>query len=113
MFLSLFKKEEKKAEKLNSLYEKIKSYYNFESINEMRKKELCELMEKFSYLPYPHIKALEELSPAEVLFALEKKWQNEGVFDNGSFNFENSKISPYLLISIIRKESRFKRIYRC
>ena len=94
MLLSLFKKEEKKAEKLNSVYEKIKSYYDCGSVSEKRKNELAELTYKYLYLPYPHIKVLEELTPAEVLFALEKKWQNEGVFDNGSFNFENSKISP-------------------
>ena len=33
------------------------------------------LIEKNGYLPYPHIKALEELTPAEVLFGLEIKWE--------------------------------------
>ena len=50
-------------------------------------------MDKNGFLPYPHIKALEELSNAEVLFALEKKWINEGIMKNGVFSFENSQIS--------------------
>jgi len=43
---------------------------------------LQNLVEKYGYLPYSHIKALEELTPAEILFALEIKFKNEGVFEN-------------------------------
>ena len=49
-------------------------------------------MAKYGYLPYPHIKALEELTDAEVLWALESKWENEGVFENGKFNFTKSSV---------------------
>ncbi len=94
MFFKLFKKEEKKADELNLLYEKLKNYYNFDSITKERKKYFDEQLEKYGYLPYPHLKTLEELSNAEVLYALEKKWQNEGIFTQGIFNFENTKISP-------------------
>ena len=90
MFFNLFQKEEKKSQLLNDVYAKIKSYYKFDEITEERKAILNELIEKYNYLPYPHIKALEELSPAEVLFVLEKKLEHEGVFKSDSFEFENS-----------------------
>lgn len=93
MFFNLFKKEEKKSEKLNEIYSKLRKIYDFESISEGRKMYLNNLMEENGFLPYPHIKALEELSPAEVLFCLETKWRNEGVFQDNEFNFENNQIS--------------------
>ncbi len=93
MFCGLFKKEVKKSDVLNAIYPKIKSFYGYEAISEDRKKYLDELMEKYGYLPYPHIKALEELTDAEVLYALEKKWINEGVLKDGIFSYENNKIS--------------------
>ncbi len=93
MFFGLFKKEEKKSDILNTLYLQLKSFYEFETLSSERKKYLNELLDKYGYLPYPHIKVLEELSPAEVLFALEKKWQNEGVLKDGVFDFENDKVS--------------------
>ena len=79
MLFSFLKKEEKKSDKLNEIYSKIKSYYDYESISDERKKYLQDLMQKNGYLPYPHIKALEELTDAEVVFALEFKWQNQMV----------------------------------
>jgi len=93
MFFGLFKKEGKKADILNNLYAKIKTFYNFDDITDERKNYLSGLLEKHGYLPYPHIKALEELTPAEVIFALEKKWENEKVLKDGLFEFENDKIS--------------------
>ena len=93
MFFNLFKKEENKAQKLNEIYSQLKSFYNVESITDERKKYLTEIMNQNGFLPYSHIKALNELSAGEVLFALEKKWENEGIFQNGTFNFENSQVS--------------------
>lgn len=94
MFFNLFKKEEKKADNLNAVYAKIKAYYGFNTISEERKLYLDEQLEKYGYLPYPHIKVLEELSEAETLYALEKKWEKEGVLKNGIFEFDNNQISP-------------------
>lgn len=92
----LFGKKEvlRKDSQLNQIYLKLKTIYKFDEISEDRKTYLCELMEKYQYLPFPHIKALEELSDAEVLFALEFKWKLNGVFRNGEFFVENNKISP-------------------
>lgn len=89
----LFKKEtENSCEALNSFYEKLREMYSFDSISEERKEYLKEQMSHYGYLPYPHIKALEELSNAEVLFALESKWEQNGVFENGRFNFEKASV---------------------
>lgn len=88
-------KEEKKRKDIeaNEIYSKLKEIYKFDEISEDRKSFLRELVEKYQYLPYPHIKALEELSPAEILFSLETKWKVNKVFDGEKFNFDNDKIS--------------------
>lgn len=95
----LFKKESRvrslphhNKEKINEIYSKLKELYKVEEISEARKTELRELVEKYGYLPYPHIKVLEELCPAEVLFALETKFKNENVFDGENFDF--IQVSP-------------------
>ncbi len=92
----LFAKKEvvKKDFELNQIYSRLKEIYKFDEISDERKDYLRELMEKYQYLPYPHIKALEELSDAEVLFSLEYKWGLNGVFKKGEFTFEDDKISP-------------------
>lgn len=79
---------------INEIYSKLKDFYKFDDISEHRKSYLKELVEKNQYLAYPHIRALEELSPAEVLFALETKWGVNGIFDGEKFIFESDKISP-------------------
>ena len=88
----LFKKETSSAELLNDFYSKLREMYSFESVSDERKEYLKSEMSKYGYLPYPHIKALEELSDAEVLWALESKWENEGVFKDGKFNFDNASV---------------------
>ena len=87
MLSFLFKKETSSAEILNDFYSKLRELYSFETISEERKDYLKSTMAKYGYMPYPHIKALEELSDAEVLWALESKWENEGVFKDGKFEF--------------------------
>ncbi|MCM1004643.1 MAG: hypothetical protein NC408_09945 [Candidatus Gastranaerophilales bacterium] len=86
----LFKKETSSVESLNEFYSKLKEMYSFDSISEERKASLKSTMDKFGYLPYPQIKALEELSDAEVLFALESKWEAEGVFKDEKFEFDKA-----------------------
>ncbi|MCQ2754300.1 MAG: hypothetical protein MJ231_04535 [bacterium] len=87
----LFKRETSCLESVNEFYSKLKGLYSFDNITYERKEYLKSEMEKYGYLPYPHIKALEELTDAEVIFALETKWENEGVLKDGKFNF--TKIS--------------------
>jgi len=86
----LFKKETSSAELLNDFYSKLKDLYSFDSISDDRKEFLKSQMDKFGYLPYPHIKALEDLTNAEVLYALESKWGSEGVFKDGKFSYEKA-----------------------
>ena len=89
----LFKKDvQDYCSTVNSFYSQLREMYSFESISEERKEYLSSTMARFGYLPYPHIKALEELSDAEVLFSLESKWQANGVFENGSFNFTKASV---------------------
>lgn len=80
------KKEEKKKDiQINDIYPQIKELYSAEAIADERKLHLTHLIKKYGYLPYSHIQALEELTAAEVLFGLEIKWENEGIFEYGKF----------------------------
>ena len=93
MLAFLFKKETENAcEKLNSFYSELKEMYPFDLISDERKEYLKSQMETFGYLPYPHIKALEELSNSEVLYALEYKWQANGIFKDGKFEFDKTSV---------------------
>lgn len=90
----LFKKENvgwalahQNKQYINEIYLKLKELYKVDEISDERKKYLTETVEKYGYLPYPQFKVLEELCPAEVLFALEVKFKNEDVFDGEKFNF--------------------------
>ncbi len=87
------RKNDTECEKLNSVYKKLKQVYSFDNISEERKKELSKLISEFGYLPYPYVRALEELTPEEILFGLEIKWKNNGIFDGEKFTFADNKIS--------------------
>lgn len=82
-----------KSVEINNIYSALKKAYPSDKISEERKKELSGLIKKYGYLPYPYIKALEELTPEEILFGLEIKWADNGIFKDGKFEFQNNKIS--------------------
>ena len=88
----LFKKETSSVELLNEFYSKLREMYSFESISDERKEYLKSTMSHYGYLPYPHIKALEELTDAEVLWALESKWESQGVFKDGKFDYTKASV---------------------
>ena len=89
------KKEQATYKFLNSVYKKLRDLYLYENISEERKKYLKSLIELNGYLPYPYVKAVEEISPAEVLYGLEIKWKKNGVMnEQGDFSFSDDKISP-------------------
>ena len=94
--LNIFKKKDtvNKAEELNKIYGNLKKYTRYNELSDERKEQLRNIVRKYGYLNYPHLKVLEELSAAETLCALEIKWENNGVFKDGKFNFDNDKISP-------------------
>ena len=93
----LFKKKNNlttdKSERLNKIYTCLKNKYPSDNISDDRKTELKNLITKYGYLPYPYIKALEELTNEEVLFGLEMKWEANGIFNSGKFSFKNDKVS--------------------
>lgn len=80
------------VEQIGEIYTKLKKIYKFDEISQFRKTYLKELPDKYNYLPYPYTKALDELSPAEILFALSIKWEKEGIFDGEKFTFAH--VSP-------------------
>ena len=80
-------------ERINEIYSALKKAYPSENISDERKSELEKLIKDNGYLPYPYIKALEELTPEEILFGLEIKWQDNKIFANGKFTFANNKVS--------------------
>ncbi len=94
MFRFIKKPASKQDQKINLHYKKLKELYKYKELSEERKEFLKEKITKYGYLPYPHIKALEELSPAEVLYGLEIKWSLNNTFHNNYFKFDNDKISP-------------------
>ncbi len=92
----LFGKKQVEPQKdvlINDIYEKLCKLYEVENINVDRKKYLTDTIAEYGYLPYPYFKALEELTPAETLFALRQKWIANGVFKEDKFTFSNDKIS--------------------
>ena len=82
-----------KSTKLNEFYTCLRKKYPSENISAERKTELEKLISKYGYLPYPYIKALEEISYEEILFGLEIKWKANKIFENGRFSFSDDKIS--------------------
>uniref|UniRef100_UPI0040263013 hypothetical protein n=1 Tax=Candidatus Stercorousia sp. TaxID=3048886 RepID=UPI0040263013 len=85
--------QNEKVVRLNKIYAALKENYPAEKISENRKNELSSLIKKYGYLPYPYIKALEELTPEEILFGLEIKWGDNKVLKNNEFIVTDDKIS--------------------
>jgi len=94
MFNFLFsKKEENIVEGLNEVYSKLVDKYEVENISKDRKQYLKDIVAKNGYLPYPYFKALDELTPAETLYALQEKWIQNGIYQGGKFVVANNNIS--------------------
>lgn len=74
---------------LNSLFNKFKGLYGYDEISQERKNFIEELIRKYGYLPFSHIKALEELSDAEVLFGIQIKMELANTFVDGEIRFDN------------------------
>ncbi len=95
MFGFLQKKQEiNKSEIFNKQYKIIKDLYEKVTIPLERKKELSDLIEKYGYLPYSQAKAIEKLTPAEVIFCLEKKLEINESFKENTLVIKNNNTSP-------------------
>ena len=94
MLKFLFKKETKvtKSAQLTTFLNDLKELYNYNSISEERKTYLKNLLDKYGYIPYPHIRALEELSDAETIFCVEYKWAKNNIYVDGEFCFVNPSV---------------------
>ncbi|MFW6225113.1 MAG: hypothetical protein ACOC4B_02495, partial [Bacteroidota bacterium] len=78
---------------LNELLNSLKDRFNTTIVDESRKNYIIELVNRYGYLPYPHIKALKELSDAETIVALEAKLKLNKTYDDSGFNFAEDNIS--------------------
>lgn len=79
---------------LTRVFNELKNLYNINSIDENKKSFIKEQIQKYGYLPYPQMKALEELTEAETLFALEEKLKVNSTYKDEEFIFEHENISP-------------------
>ena len=61
------------ANELDVLLAKIAQIYRVDDIDTLRKSYLTDTINKYGYLPYPHYKALQELTSGEAIFCLIKK----------------------------------------
>ena len=82
------------SENLTHIFAGLKSLYNVTAIDENRKNYIINKVQKYGYLPYPHIKALEELTEAETLLALEEKLKLNNIYKDEKFSFNAENISP-------------------
>ena len=85
---------DERSKELTLFLKKLKDIYRGYDISEGRKAYLRRIIEQYGYLPYPHIRALEELNAADTLFGLEIVWKLNGVFENDAFKFNKGEISP-------------------
>ncbi|MCR5260795.1 MAG: hypothetical protein K6C94_03045 [Candidatus Gastranaerophilales bacterium] len=92
------------SKELSDFLIKLKEIYRGNDISEGRKAYLRRVIEKYGYLPYPHIRALEELNAADTIFGLEVKWRLNGVLENSQFKFNKGEISPVSRAGITNSE---------
>lgn len=92
----LFKNKTKNPPKdvyINDIYNKLAKHFGVNDISEERKKYLRTVMLTHGYLNFPYSKAINEITDAEVLYALQFKWIDNHIFNDNKFRFENDKIS--------------------
>ncbi|MBQ9246565.1 hypothetical protein IJ182_09895 [bacterium] len=95
MFDFLFKKNKAdKSEIFNKLYSIVKNLYAAEEVKKERKDELAKLIVKYGYLPYSQAKAIDELTPSEVIFCLETKLTLNKTFNDNQLIIKDNEISP-------------------
>ena len=88
------KKNPPKVIRINDIYHKLSNHFGVDKITDERKKELRTTMLTYGYLNFPYSKALDEITDAEVLYALQFKWLDNHIFNEDKFRFEDDKISP-------------------
>lgn len=79
-------------ETLTTIFNKLKEIYGYNELDPNRKNELVALIDKYGYLPYSHIRALNELTPAETIAGIETKLGLNRTYLDGNFVFKD--LSP-------------------
>ncbi len=81
------------SKELSELLAKIAQIYHVDEICSARVEYLSKTIGKYGYLPYPQFKVLEELTPAEAIFALIEKLKYAKTFVNKEFvDFKNPSV---------------------
>lgn len=75
------------TESLNNIWSRMKEFFNTDTIPHERKEYLSSLIAQKGYLPYTQVQALEELSDAEVIFAVEEKLKKNSTYNGSEFIF--------------------------
>ena len=96
MFQKLFKCKKSEAKKLDTIWNSLKTFYKVNELSDEEKKAIEEKINKFGYFPMSHIEALNNLTCAQTVYAVELKLKLSKVLNenNNKFNFNNNEISP-------------------
>ena len=71
--LNLLQKNVFNSFDIKEIYNKLVQIYCINDVSIERKQYLSDTIDKYGYMPYPHYKALEELTDGEIVFCLTKK----------------------------------------
>ncbi len=80
--LNLLSKNTFSGTKLQEVFAKVKDIYCINDVSEERKQYLTDTIQKYGYLPYPHYKVLDELTPSEIIYAYVEILKLEGTYEN-------------------------------
>jgi len=80
--LNLLSKSPFSGSKLQEVFAKIKEIYCINDVTEERKQYLTDTIQKYGYLPYPHYKVLDELTPSEIIYTYVEILKLEGTYEN-------------------------------
>ncbi len=78
------------SDNLNQIINELKNLFEVEKVDENRKNQIAEMVNKYGYIPYSHIRALKELSEAETIIALEEKLKLNNTYTENYFTFEET-----------------------
>jgi len=82
------------SDSLTAIFNKLKSLYKTETVDKERKDFIIEQVSKYGYLPYPFVKAQEELTPAETIIGIEEKLKINNIYNDSEFLFTAGEVSP-------------------
>jgi len=80
--LNLLSKNAFGSIKLQETFSKIKEIYCINDVSDERKKYLSGTVQKYGYLPYPHYKVLDELTPSEIIYTFVEILKLEGTYED-------------------------------